>query len=180
MITVTRSPAITDDSARAKTRQTPPGKWSDVSSTSFASTSMVTTCRKNKEINHLAEVETMSTSKARGMRMEDPRRECKNNHTQNHSFSSFSANSDGGKNLTTNNKTSPNRIPHSTLHKNENKLGHIKESPSMIRSNDYHDIDPSVLAALPPDIVAEIRRAYPQHYPRKKQRIDHFFARKPK
>jgi hypothetical protein len=39
-------------------------------------------------------------------------------------------------------------------------------------------IDPSVLAALPPDIAAEVLKAYPHQ--NKKHRIDHFFVRKTK
>lgn len=42
----------------------------------------------------------------------------------------------------------------------------------------HNDIDPSVLAALPPDIAAEVLRAYPHQ--NKKHRIDHFFVRKTK
>jgi impB/mucB/samB family C-terminal domain/Ubiquitin binding region len=41
-----------------------------------------------------------------------------------------------------------------------------------------NDIDPSVLAALPPDIAAEVLRAYPLQ--NKKHKIDHFFVRKAK
>ena len=66
---------------------------------------------------------------------------------------------------------------------NEKRYNSVTTTSSSTRDQHCNEIDPTFLAALPPDIAEEVRRTYQQQQRQqqqqsKKTKIDHFFGRK--